>query len=159
MTKIQWKRLTMFVLAIGLIGAGTVQAEEIQSSTVHSLVKGRPAAFGALLIEDRTYVDVKGLLDCLPYHVLSSKGLASFNNETKTLYVQGIPYPDDPSAYIEIRVGDETAQVGDERIELVHPAVLIDDHIYLPLRPVVEAYGLGLEWDSKTKTATVSLLR
>jgi hypothetical protein len=158
MTKIQWKRLAMLILASGLIAAGTVQAEEQRSATVHSLVKGRPASFGALLIEDRTYVNMKGLLDCLPYYVLSSKGLAFFNNETKTLHVYGIPYPDDPSAYFKIRVGDKTAQVGDERIELEQPAVLIHDHIYVPLRPVIEAYGLGLEWDAKTKTATVSLL-
>jgi len=154
-----WLALAMFVLACGLMTGGTVQAEEQRYATVHSLVKGKPTSFKARLIEDRTYVNMKGLLDCLTYNVLSSKGLAFFNNETKTLHVYGITYPDDPSAYIEIGVGDETAQVGDERIELEHPAVIIDDHIYIPLRPVVETYGLDLEWNASTKTATVSLPR
>ena len=120
-----------------------------------SVTLSRQARPGSDII--RTYVDVKGLLDCLPYYVLSPKWMAFFNNETKTLHIYGIPYPDDLSASIEIGVGDEAAQVGDERIELEHPAVIVNDHIYVPLRPIVEAYGLVLEWDAKSKTATVSL--
>jgi hypothetical protein len=108
--------------------------------------------FSGVIINNRTYVNLEGLKKCLPFYVLD-KGV-TWDKQSKTLRVYGIPYPDDPNAYLQFTVGAGDFKIGDDILE--GDIEMINEHIYVPLREIMEIYNLNIDWNGNSKQVIIS---
>lgn len=72
-----------------------------------------------------------------------------WDNETRTLTA----WKD--NIQLILRPDDQTAYVNGESVSLDSAPVIIDGHIYIPLRFVTEALGATVEWDSELYRASI----
>lgn len=121
--------------------------------TIKSSVK-REATFTGQIINNRTYVNLIGLLSCLPY-LVNSKAM-SFISETKTLNIYNSDFVSNPTPLLQFHVGDDFFYSGKEKIEMDTKILLVNNRIYIPLKPVTTYYNLNVTFDQKIKTIIVT---
>lgn len=128
--------------------AGAVVKNEL---TIQSSVLGDRTSVGKM-INNRAYVDLIGLLNCLPF-LVNSKGI-SWEPGTKTLSI----YPDlgDESNHLKFQSGEDYFIAQGEKVELGSNIVLVEGKMYIPLKAVADYYKLAIVWDKKSNTVTVS---
>lgn len=122
--------------------------------TIKSSVKSNEATFTGQIINSRTYVNLIGLLNCLPY-LVNSKAM-SFNSETKTLNIYNNDFASNPTPLLQFHVGDNFFYAGTEKIKIDTKILLVNNRIYIPLKPVTTYYNLNVTFDQKIKTITVT---
>ncbi|MDP5275954.1 stalk domain-containing protein [Chengkuizengella axinellae] len=77
-----------------------------------------------------------------------------WNNNTKTVYGEKFP-GESYSLNFSLTIGDKTASVNNQKVELLQPGELINNKTFVPLRFVSEALGADVQWDQNTKTVTI----
>ncbi len=148
---LRWVPFTLLAFGLGMSWSQKVSAKEVKPIVKISSNILEEFSFYGVIINNRTYVNLEGLKKCLLFGVLD-KGVG-WDEKSKSLGVYGIPYPDDPNAYLRFTIGSDDFEAGDHRID--GDIEVIVGHIYMPLRPVMEFYNLDIKWDEKTKQVTV----
>jgi hypothetical protein len=57
---------------------------------------------------------------------------------------------------IKVPIGEKFILKNDEKIETDTVAVIKDDRTYLPIRPVMEAFGSEVQWDNELKAVLIT---
>lgn len=110
--------------------------------------------FTGQILNGRTYVNLKGLMHCLPY-LVNSKAI-SFNPETKTLKIYSKDFASNPTPLLQFHVGDNFFYAEKEKIQLDSKILLVNNTILVPLKPVTNYYHLNMMFNQKNKTITVT---
>ncbi len=94
---------------------------------------------------------INGNTTMAPFRGIFERLEADFewDNETRTLTA----WKD--NIQLILRPDDQTAYVNGESVTLDSAPVIIDGHIYIPLRFVTEALGATVEWDSELYRASI----
>ncbi|TLS50798.1 copper amine oxidase N-terminal domain-containing protein [Paenibacillus antri] len=146
-----WIPLTLLTFGLAMSLSQNAAAKEVKPFVKITSSVLEDSSFYGVIIDNRTYVNLEGLKKCLPFYVLD-KGVG-WEEKSKTLWVYGIPYPDDPNAYLRFTIGASEFRAGDHILE--GDIEVIDGHIYMPLRPIMEFYNLDIKWDEKDKQVTI----
>ncbi|MEX1031112.1 MAG: stalk domain-containing protein [Paenibacillaceae bacterium] len=152
---IRVKLLTFMVALITLLSfcisasASTIGTDvTIKSSVLNQ------ATFNGQIINNRTYVNLIGLLYCLPY-LVNSKAM-SFNAETKTLNIYSNDFASNPTPLLQFHVGDDFFYAGKEKIKIDTKILLVNNRIYIPLKPITTYYNLNVTFNQKNKSISVT---
>lgn len=155
--KLQSKLISSFLVMImtlfSLTISASASAKYADVMIKSSLIDEGSYTFRAKLINNRTYVDLSGVLAFLPY-VVNSKAI-SFNSETKTLKIYSNDLGEN-HVLLQFHVGDDFFYSEQEKVELDGSIRLIDNRIYIPLKGVTSLNHLNVAFDQKTKTITVT---
>lgn len=110
--------------------------------------------FSGYVINNRTYVDLTGLLNCLPYNNVNSKAI-SFDAKLKTLKIFSNDFADNTTPLLQFHVGDDYFTAGNDKIKMDSKVLIVNNRIFIPLKPVVSYYKLTISWNQKDKTTLV----
>lgn len=97
-----------------------------------------------LIVSDRTLVPVRAIMESLG-------GSVSWDGDTKTA---SISYN---SSTIELTIDNTTAFIDGSEYTLDSPATIINGRTMLPIRFVSEGLGFSVDWDSSSKTITITV--
>jgi hypothetical protein len=53
---------------------------------------------------------------------------------------------------VKLTIGETTAYVDGQPIELEQPGVIVNDHTLVPVRFIGESFNSKVEWDSRSRT-------
>lgn len=95
------------------------------------------------IINDRTYIPVRGLIEAIG-------GSAQWDNDTKTAVLN---YGSDE---IRLTIDSTTAYYNNTAVEIDTAPVIVNGRTMLPARFIAESFGFDVEWDSESKTITIS---
>lgn len=96
-----------------------------------------------LIVSDRTLVPVRAIMESLG-------GSVSWDGDTKTA---SISYN---SSTIELTIDNTTAFIDGSEYTLDSPATIINGRTMLPIRFVSEGLGFSVDWDSSSRTITIT---
>lgn len=106
------------------------------------------------IINNRTYVDLYGLVSCLPL-TLNSKAL-SFDEQSKTFKILGEDLANAAVPVLQFHIGDSHFFYNGEKINMDSRILLVNKRILIPLKPVASVYKLKIEYDKSSNTVSVS---
>jgi len=128
------------LLALGAALATTALGQQIQV-----FVDGRPVNFrgpGPVIVDDRVLVPLRGVLQALGAEV-------QWDPTTQAVTARR------PGLDIRLGIGETTASVNGQPVELDVPAQLIDGSTMIPVRFVSEELGEVVKWDTRTETVYI----
>ncbi|MBW7474699.1 copper amine oxidase N-terminal domain-containing protein [Paenibacillus oenotherae] len=138
------KKMVLSLVAVVFLGVVWIAPAKANSAVhngimIHSLVL-EDRTFTGKVINNRTYVDLFGLLNCLPF-LVNAKGV-SWEPDSKTLSI----YPDlgDQSNYLQFQSERDYFIANGEKVELGSEIILIKGRIYLPLKSIADYYQLAI---------------
>lgn len=126
--------------AIALLAMSTVA---FASGDVNVTVNSTPIDMKGIIVEGRTMVPVRGVFEQLGYEV-------SWDDATKTATLSK------GTTKIEMTNGNDYFSVNGEAVKPDVPQQIVDGRFMLPLRAVGESINANVDWDSETKTASVT---
>lgn len=91
---------------------------------------------------DRTLIPIRGLLETLGAEIEWDHG--NYNAIARRNGVEVI-----------LPIGSSTAYVNGERVEIDEPAQLMNGRTMIPLRFIMENFGIEIEWDQDTRTVSI----
>ena len=110
---------------------------------VNVVVNGNAVDMKGVILENRTMVPVRGVMEELGYTV-------DWDADTKTATLKN-----DVNT-VKITAGESVFYLNDTAVTPDVPQTIIEGRFMLPLRAVSEAVGAKVDWDSNTKTAVIS---
>ena len=124
----------------------------VQARSINVEIDGNPVVFTGqqpVLVDGKTFVPVRGVFEQLGCYV------------TWDVSIQSVVIVKDGEFQITLQIGNPTfdisSQVGDIRtMPLEVPAQLINGSTMLPLRDIIEAIGVSIDWDGNTRTVLIS---
>lgn len=122
--------------------------KELKDCSIGVFMRGKHVDFdkydGVMpeIVNDRTLIPLRAVSETLGAEV-------EWNDEEKTVTVT---YGDNS---IVITVGNMTALVNGEEVEIDSPALIKKDRVLVPIRIIAEALGLKVEWDSESNSVIV----
>ncbi|MCD8091229.1 MAG: copper amine oxidase N-terminal domain-containing protein [Clostridiales bacterium] len=131
---------------IALILAASIMTTSVFASEITVTLDGSQVEFSAqepVIEEGRTLIPLRGVFEQLGYEI-------AWEGETKTATFTS------ETTVIAITAGSSVFTVNGSEYPLDVPASIINGSMMLPLRAVGEAAGLEVEWDSATKTVSLS---
>lgn len=96
----------------------------------------------AMIVENSTFIPVRGLFERLGYKV-------DWDDSERSAIISK------DESYVKIYIGRSYLLADGEEIPIVAPARLIDSRTMIPIRAVSEAFGHKVDWDGDTYTVTV----
>lgn len=131
------------VLTALLTMALSVSAFADSSDSVNVVVHGKPVQQSGVIIDNRTMIPVRGVMEELGFVV-------DWNAETKTATLNN------GETFITMTAGEKSFIAGDKVVVPDVPQTIVDGRFMLPLRAVCDAVGgIGVDWDNETKTAFI----
>ncbi len=112
--------------------------------SVTVIANGNEVADKGVIVEERTLVPVRGVFEEFGFNV-------EFEPNTKTATLSK------DSVVVTMTQGNTYFEINNLVITPDVPQQIIDGRFMLPLRSVGEAIGAAVEWDSETKTASLTL--
>ncbi|WP_164472890.1 copper amine oxidase N-terminal domain-containing protein [Cohnella candidum] len=140
------KRLSAIFITLMLVFAfaGQVSAAAPQEKQVHILLNGKELAFPSApkIIENKTYVEYRSLLEQLGYEV-------EYAADSKTIQAQSAMHQ------IEMTVGADVAFVDGKTVPISGQLRIVGDGVWVGLRFVAELSGMEIKWNAKTYEAAL----
>ncbi len=132
---------------IALFMATIMTTAQVMAAAVSVELDGEKVEFSAqqpIIQDGRTLIPLRGVFEKLGYSV-------EWKADTKTAVLSK------GGGLVEVTAGEGTMLVDkDEVFTLDVPAQIINGSMMLPLRAIGEASGLEVNWDSATKTVSIS---
>ncbi len=110
---------------------------------VNVVVNGNAVDMKGVILENRTMVPVRGVMEELGYTV-------DWDADTKTATLKN-----DVNT-VKITAGESVFYLNDTAVTPDVPQTIIEGRFMLPLRAVSEAVGAKVDWDGESKTAVIS---
>lgn len=136
--------LIVSLLMTSLVAAGTINTQgHMQPITV--TINGERVSFepGAMIVDGRTLVPLRGVFEKLGAHV-------DWNKETNQVVVK------EGSVEVLLEVGNLSVLVNGELKQLDVPSMLIDNRTLVPVRFITEALGHEVKWDAANKQVNIT---
>lgn len=121
-----------------------LMSTSVFATEVNVVVNDKPIEKQGVIIDGRTMVPVRGVFEELGYEV-------SWDADTKTASLVK------ETSQISMSDGEAFFMCDGKEITPDVPQQIVDGSFMLPLRAVSEAIGAEVDWDSETKTASVSI--
>ena len=96
-----------------------------------------------VIINDRTYVPVRGLVEALG-------GSADWDSESRSAILKR------NNDEIRLTIDSLTAYYNNNAVEIDTAPVIVNNRTMLPARFIAESFGYSVGWDSETKTITIT---
>ncbi len=96
-----------------------------------------------VIINDRTYVPVRGLVEALG-------GSADWDSESRSAILKR------NNEEIRLTIDSTTAYYNNNAVEIDTVPVIVNNRTMLPARFIAESFGYSVGWDSETKTITIT---
>ncbi len=109
---------------------------------IHSKTEDRQE--NAILVNATTMIGVRIMANMLGMNII-------WHEKTKEVVLW------DDELEISLVIGQAQALVNSQNMPLSHPAIIVNDSTYLPLRNLAEATEAKVEWNSETKNTDVYL--
>ncbi|QWU17208.1 Copper amine oxidase N-terminal domain-containing protein [Paenibacillus sophorae] len=152
--RLKSKIFILTILVISMLSLSiSVSASSIGTVKIKSTVL-EEKSFTGQVINNRTYVDLLGLLNCLPF-LVNPKAM-SYNAQTKTLKIYSNDFASNTTPILQFKVGDNFFYYNNEKINLDTKILLVNNRIEIPLKPVVSVYDINVVFDQTSKTINVS---
>ncbi len=138
------KKLISVLAALGLTMVNvTALAQDV--TVLHN---GTPLEFDVapFIEEDRTMVPMRAIFEAVGASV-------TWDGDTRTV-VSAYKVGEEQN-FVILQIGNSTAFVGSESVELDAPARIVDDRTFVPLRFVMESLGHEVTWDAQTYTVNI----
>ncbi len=122
--------------------------KELKDYSIGVFMRGKHVDFNKYdgvmpeIVNDRTLIPLRAVSETLGAEV-------EWNGEDKSVTVT---YGDNS---IVITVGNMTALVNGEEVEIDSPALIKKDRVLVPIRVIAEALGLKVEWDDESNSVIV----
>ena len=110
---------------------------------VNVVVNGNAVDMKGVILENRTMVPVRGVMEELGYTV-------DWDADTKTATLAN------GENTVKITAGEKVFYLNDTAVTPDVPQTIIEGRFMLPLRAVSEAVGAKVDWDGESKTAVIS---
>lgn len=147
----------LFLFMLGSVltmGDSTYAATKMpgKAISITSTIKERD--FTGYVINGRTYVDVRGILNCLPF-LVNSKAI-SFDAQTKTLKIYSNDFVDNPTPLYQFLVGKKSFVANDVVVDMDSVILISSSRIYIPLKDFVRYQNFKITYNQLTHTVLVS---
>jgi len=129
-----------------LAALSTAAVLAFAQSDIPVTVNGNPVHFrgqGPVMMQDRVFVPLRGVLERMGARVNWDP-----SSETVTAYRD--------KTHVELRIGDRTASINGQAVNLDVPAKIVDGSTMVPLRFVSEALGDNVRWDEQAQTVEIA---
>ncbi len=110
--------------------------------------------------ENHIFITSNQLLKFLPYEPLPGKAIG-WNSPLKmlTIYEETLN-PDyvintDKAQRFSIIAGEDYFYIGERKVNLSYPAMIVDNTLFIPLRGVCEGYGYKIDWNQTNQAITL----
>jgi hypothetical protein len=131
-----------------IFAGGIVMAQGLWAQGAHGItveVNGQAVSFANAqpqMVADHVMVPLRGVLEQLGANV-------SWDQQTRTITASG------NGTNITLRIGDSTASVNGQNVQLDQPAVVRNDTTLVPLRFMSETFGANVQWDASSMTVEI----
>jgi len=135
----------MIICFITVLTISTLPFTGLAADTPKVVVNGKTLDLDVppQIYNGRTLVPLRGIFEALGAQI-------QWDSNTKTITATK------GSLVIVLKVGESTAYINNEKVSVDTPAKIVSGRTFVPLRFVSEAMGSTVDWDSKTKTVTIS---
>lgn len=153
-----WKKLLLTTLALGLLGATTVYGEQVQmdlfyngkhhayaAKEVKIEIDGKemvPKDMPAVIIDGRTMLPMRQIAQELGCEV-------NWNEAAKQIYVMR------GSDIIVFTVDSKTGYENGKEFTMDVPATIVNDRTMLPVRALADALHLNIKWDDPNRIVSI----
>ena len=153
-----WKKLLLTTLALGLLGATTVYGEQVKmdlfyngkhhayaAKEVKIEIDGKamvPKDMPAVIIDGRTMLPMRQIAQELGCEV-------NWNEAAKQIYVMR------GSDIIVFTVDSKTKKENGKEITMDVPATIVNDRTMLPVRALADALHLNIKWDDPNRIVSI----
>lgn len=153
-----WKKLLLTTLALGLLGATTVYGEQVKmdlfyngkhhayaAKEVKIEIDGKemvPKDMPAVIIDGRTMLPMRQIAQELGCEV-------NWNEAAKQIYVMR------GSDIIVFAVDSKTGYENGQEFTMDVPATIVNDRTMLPVRALADALHLNIKWDDPSRTVSI----
>lgn len=153
-----WKKLLLTTLALGLLGATTVYGEQVKmdlfyngkhhayaAKEVKIEIDGKamvPKDMPAVIIDGRTMLPMRQIAQELGCEV-------NWNEAAKQIYVMR------GSDIIVFTVDSKTGYENGKEFTMDVPATIVNDRTMLPVRALADALHLNIKWDDPSRTVSI----
>lgn len=154
-----WKKLLLTTLALGLLGATTVYGEQVKmdlfyngkhhayaAKEVKIEIDGKemvPMDMPAVIIDGRTMLPMRQIAQELGCEV-------NWNEAAKQIYVMR------GSDIIVFTVNSKTGYENGKEFTMDVPATIVNDRTMLPVRALADALHLNIKWDDPNRTVIIN---
>ncbi len=142
MKKINISFILLLLLVTNLFNFPVIKA----SSGIQVVVRGEPLTLSIppVIESDRTLVPMRDIFESLDAYI-------EWDGSTKTVTaLKG-------DTAVKLKIGDKTAYLNNESIQLEVPAKIINDKTFVPLRFIGESLGAEVDWNNNTRTVTITV--
>lgn len=153
-----WKKLLLTTLALGLLGATTVYGEQVKMDLLYNgkhhayaakevkiEIDGKamvPKDMPAVIIDGRTMLPMRQIAQELGCEV-------NWNEAAKQIYVMR------GSDIIVFTVDSKTGYENGKEFTMDVPATIVNDRTMLPVRALADALHLNIKWDDPSRTVSI----
>lgn len=157
--RMNWKKLLLTTLALGLMGATTVYGETVkmdlfyhgkhhayEAKEVKIQIDGKemvPKDMPAVIIDGRTMLPMRQIAQELGSEV-------TWNEAAKQIYLMR---GDD---IIVFGVDSKTGYQNGQEFTMDVPATIVNDRTMLPVRALADALHLSIQWDDPSRTVSIT---
>jgi|GEM_PF-3739103 len=137
------------VLAFSMFTPAGLYADEIRVT-----VDGVTIDFegqSPIIVDGRTLVPIRGVFEHLGFDV-------DFDNSTRTAFLVGSQDSLYSNYEFRVPIGSSYFELNGQSFQLDVPAQIINGRTMLPIRPLLEQIGFGVDWDSDTRTVIIKSL-
>ncbi|WP_010252644.1 DUF5050 domain-containing protein [Acetivibrio cellulolyticus] len=141
MRKINISFFLVFLLVTSLFNLPVLGA----TSEIQVIVRGEALTLSnpPVIESGRTLVPMRDIFESLDAYI-------EWDGNTKTVTaLKG-------NTSIKLKIGNKTAYLNDESIQLEVAAKIIDGKTFVPIRFISESLGANVDWNNSTKTVTIS---
>ncbi len=142
MKKINISFILILLLVTNLFNFQVAEA----SSGIQVIVRGEPLTLSLppVIESGRTLVPMRDIFESLDAYI-------EWDGNTKTVTALK------SDTVINLKIGDKTAYLNGESMQLEVPSKIINDKTFVPLRFISESLGAEVDWNNNTRTVTISL--
>ncbi len=139
-------RRRLALLLVAVLTLAMLPVARAEHGGIHVLINDQPQAFEQepIIQSDRTLVPMRAIFEALGAEL-------EWNGVTRAVTATR------GDRVIELTIGQMTARVNGEPVDLEVPAQIVADRTFVPLRFVAQALGAEVGWDAASRTILIAL--
>jgi len=141
------KTIRFFLSAVLALALVLSTIAPVSANEINVTIEGQPVIFpgeqGAVIMDGRTLVPIRGVFEMLDFDV-------DWHDGARTILLTSADYE------ILIIIGSDIFLTNGLIYNLDVPAQIINGRTMLPIRSVLESVGHSVGWDSATRTVLIS---
>lgn len=137
------KKLLSFILVAVMLSVACFAADDVTVKLNGEVVDCAAYGQAATIVDGRTLVPLRAIFEALGATVEWDQGTKTVSSELN-------------GTAIKLTIGENTLYKNGEAITIDVAAMIMNGRTLVPARAIAEAYGVGVEWDSATRTVILT---